>query len=108
MIDLVIDSSVAIKWFVPEAYSAEADRILLDHDKGALSFLAPEVIYAEFGNIVWKKHIFQGLDAGSADFALAKFQQLNFSVHQTSSYWMTPTVWLSHTNALFTIAYTWR
>ncbi len=80
MIDLVVDSSVAIKWFVPETFSAEADRILLAHDQGALAFTAPEVIYAEFGNIVWKKHLFQGLSASDADFALARFQQLNFSV----------------------------
>lgn len=29
MADLVVDSSVAVKWFVPEPYSAEARRILL-------------------------------------------------------------------------------
>ncbi len=80
MIDLVVDSSVAIKWFVPESLSAEADQILLAHDQGSLTFLAPEVIYAEFGNIVWKKHLFQGLPANDAELALANFQQLNFAV----------------------------
>jgi predicted nucleic acid-binding protein len=49
MTDLIVDSSVAVKWFLPEAYSTEASRILTDYDNGALSFIAPDLIYAEFG-----------------------------------------------------------
>ena len=55
---LVIDSSVAVKWFVVELYSTEARRILDAYQNGTLSFLAPDLINAEFGNIIWKKHIF--------------------------------------------------
>ena len=54
---LVIDSSVAVKWFVVEPYSTEARRILDAYQNGTLSFLAPDLINAEFGNIIWKKHI---------------------------------------------------
>ncbi len=61
MADLVVDSSVAVKWFVPEPYSAEARRILDGYKNGTLSFLAPDLINPEVGNIIWKKHIFQGL-----------------------------------------------
>lgn len=48
---LVIDSSVAIKWWVPEVHSADALRYL-DPD---LERDAPELLLAEAGNILWKK-----------------------------------------------------
>lgn len=48
---LVIDASVVIKWFVPEVHS-EAARQLLD---GPGPFLAPDLLFAETANVVWKK-----------------------------------------------------
>lgn len=60
---LVVDSSVAVKWFVVEPYSDQAISILEDYSKGTTTFLAPDLIYPEFGNIIWKKQEFQGLDA---------------------------------------------
>jgi len=75
---LVVDSSVAVKWFAVEPYSAEARRILDDYQSGLLSFLAPDLINAEVGNIVWKKQIFHGLDASDAEDILNKFRQLQF------------------------------
>jgi predicted nucleic acid-binding protein len=62
MSDLVIDSGVAVKWFVVEPYEVEADRILQDHKRKMLTLLAPDFIYAEFGNIMWKKQAFQNID----------------------------------------------
>jgi predicted nucleic acid-binding protein len=57
MIDrVVVDSSVAIKWFVEEPYSVEAHRLLEGYQDGTLTLLAPDLMYAEVGNIVWKKH----------------------------------------------------
>jgi predicted nucleic acid-binding protein len=85
MTDLVVDSSVAVKWFLPEAYSAEASRILTEYDNGALLFIAPDLIYAEFGNIIWKKLIFQGTDANAAGTALLKVQQLKIRLTSTGS-----------------------
>jgi predicted nucleic acid-binding protein len=85
MADLVVDSSVAVKWFLPEAYSSEASRILTEYDNGALSFIAPDLIYAEFGNIIWKKLVFQGTDATAADNALLKFQQLKIGLTSAAS-----------------------
>lgn len=80
MADLVVDSGVAIKWFVPEPYSTEARRILNDYQTGALSFLAPDLINAELGNIVWKKHLFQGLDATDAQTVIDAFLKVTFTV----------------------------
>jgi predicted nucleic acid-binding protein len=52
MDQVVVDSSVVIKWFVGEPYSAEAGRILTQYQNGGLSLLAPDLIYAELGNII--------------------------------------------------------
>src|ERR1051326_5464960 len=84
MDDLVVDSSVAVKWFVVEPYSTEARRILDAYQNGALSFLAPDLINAEFGNIVWKKHLFQGLDASDAQDILDRFRQVHFKLTLTA------------------------
>jgi len=48
---LVVDASVAIKWYVPEVHSAAAARLL----EGGNELLAPDLIFPEFGNILWKK-----------------------------------------------------
>jgi predicted nucleic acid-binding protein len=47
----VVDASVAVKWYVPENYSAEAERLL----NPAHDLHAPDLIVPEFGNILWKK-----------------------------------------------------
>jgi predicted nucleic acid-binding protein len=48
---LVVDASVAIKWFVPEVHSAAAARLL----NPELVLSAPDLIGPEFGNTIWKK-----------------------------------------------------
>ena len=48
---LVVDASVAIKWYVPEPGSVQATALL---GAGHL-LLAPDLLIAEFGNILWKK-----------------------------------------------------
>jgi predicted nucleic acid-binding protein len=48
---LVVDSSVAVKWFVPEIHSDSAVALLdVDND-----LHAPDLLLAETGNILWKK-----------------------------------------------------
>lgn len=81
---LVVDSSVAIKWFVPEPYSTEARRILNDYQTGGLSLLAPDLINAEVGNIVWKKYRFQGLAAEDAQEIINDFRLLTFLLTSTA------------------------
>lgn len=48
---LVIDTSVAVKWYIPETGCEEASAIL-DREN---SLLAPDLLVAEFGNVIWKK-----------------------------------------------------
>ena len=64
--ELVVDSSVAIKWSVIEPLVTEATAVLQAYQAGALTLLAPDLIYAELGNIVWKKQTMQGLAAADA------------------------------------------
>ena len=47
----VVDASLVIKWFVPEIDSDAARRWL----DAAHDYLAPELLFAETGNVVWKK-----------------------------------------------------
>lgn len=51
MIVFVVDASVVIKWFVPEIHS-EAARRLLDTTG---SYVAPDLLFPELGNAIWKK-----------------------------------------------------
>lgn len=48
---LIIDASVALKWFIPEEFSDAADQIISsEHD-----LIAPEFMLIELGNVFWKK-----------------------------------------------------
>jgi len=80
MADLVVDSSVAIKWFVVEPYTAEARQILDDYQTGIISFTAPDLIYAEVGNIIWKKQQYQGLAADDAQDIITEFRKIKIRV----------------------------
>ena len=51
MTRVVVDASVALKWFVPENHHEAALR-LLDSN---YELLSPDLLTAEFGNVVWKK-----------------------------------------------------
>lgn len=55
MSKLVVDSSVAIKWFVDEDDSDQAQVLLDGIGAGDYILIVPELIYAEVGNIIWKK-----------------------------------------------------
>jgi hypothetical protein len=43
---------------VEELYSVAAHRLLEAYETGTLILLAPDLLYAEVGNILWKKHRF--------------------------------------------------
>lgn len=85
MTSLVVDSSVAVKWFVVEPYSIEARKILDAYRNGSISFLAPDLINAEFGNIIWKKQVFQGLAAPDAQSIVDDFRALPFTFVPTAT-----------------------
>src|SRR3989304_9115870 len=53
--NLVIDASVLIKFYVPEILSDKAEEILIRVEHGDVMLLAPDLIYPEVGKILWKK-----------------------------------------------------
>lgn len=77
MIPLVIDSSVAIKWFVQEPYSEQAILLLDAYKVGKLSFYAPELMRVEAASIAWKKWMFQDAQLDDVEKMLAQLQQLS-------------------------------
>ena len=54
--NLIIDASVLVKFFVPEVLSSKAEQLLASVEKGSVRLFAPDLIYAEAGNTLWKKH----------------------------------------------------
>ncbi len=47
----VVDASVAVKWLVPEMHADAARRLLRENT----ALLAPDLIWAEVGNALWRK-----------------------------------------------------
>src|SRR5437868_5033005 len=84
MIPLVIDSSVAIEWLLTEAQSSEARLILDEYDAGIVLLLAPDLIFAEVGNVLWMKQRFNELEPQDAASALQAFHGLDIDVTPTS------------------------
>jgi len=54
-VNLVIDASVVIKFYVPEILSDRAQEVMSWVADGKLVLLAPDLLYPETGNILWKK-----------------------------------------------------
>jgi len=77
---LVVDASVAVKWFVPEIHSAAAAR-LLDPE---LIISAPDLIGPEFGNTIWKKVRRQEITSDEATEILAAFTALDVEIYPSS------------------------
>ena len=80
MKNLVVDSGITVKWYIEEDDSDIAQLIYNEYEAGNISFLAPDLIYAEFGNIIWKKQIFKNLNANEADFAISEFKKISFTL----------------------------
>lgn len=71
----VVDASVAIKWYVPETLSEQADHLLEESATAGVMLLAPDLIIAEMGNIVWKKHRLGELKPTEAQQILIEIQE---------------------------------
>lgn len=63
----MIDASVLIKFYVPEVLSDKASHLLDAVKEGDFSFLAPDLIFPEAGNILWKKHRLKELSASEVN-----------------------------------------
>ncbi|HLG71041.1 MAG TPA: type II toxin-antitoxin system VapC family toxin [Chloroflexota bacterium] len=61
---LVVDASVAIKWYLEEEDRELARRLITGEPERPL--IAPDLIVAEIGNILWKRHRQGSLTAADA------------------------------------------
>ena len=76
MTTYVVDASVAIKWFVPEVLTDEALGFLQDEH----TLFAPDLLWPEVGNIVWKKVRRGELEPEDARVIMALCHQVPFQV----------------------------
>jgi predicted nucleic acid-binding protein len=59
---LVVDASVAIKWFVEEPLRPQARKLLADRHE----FVEPDLLISEVANIAWKKTVRGEIQADQA------------------------------------------
>lgn len=84
MTNLIVDCGVSVMWFLTETYSPQADLILGEYEQGRAEFLAPALIWAEFGNVMWKKQIFQNIAQTETELAVKEFKKINFTLIPTT------------------------
>jgi predicted nucleic acid-binding protein len=77
---LIVDASVAIKWFVPEIHSEAAARLL---DPRFILF-APDLIGPELGNTVWKKVRRREITTEEATEILNVFPSMGVEIYPSS------------------------
>jgi predicted nucleic acid-binding protein len=52
---LVVDTSVIVKWFLPEEDSEQALLLRDNYLEGSLGLIAPDLMLSEFANVLWKR-----------------------------------------------------
>ncbi len=77
----VVDASVAIKWFLPENHSEAALRLLTQPH----TLHAPDLIFSEFGNVLWKRVRRNEISKKEADAILEGLQTLNLQVQPSQA-----------------------
>ncbi len=77
---VVVDSSIAVKWFLDEPFSSASRIIRLNAKEGRCLLYAPDLIYAEVGNIIWKKQRFGDLEDSEAQTIITDFRALTLRI----------------------------
>jgi predicted nucleic acid-binding protein len=54
---LVIDTNVAVKWYLTEELEDEALSVLDAGERGEVQLLAPDSVEPEFWNVLWQRHM---------------------------------------------------
>jgi predicted nucleic acid-binding protein len=77
----VVDASVAIKWFLPENHSDAALRLLAQQH----TLYAPDLIFSEFSNVLWKRVRKNEISKSEADSTLEGLLALHLQVQPSQS-----------------------
>jgi predicted nucleic acid-binding protein len=78
---VVLDASVAAKWFLPsidEPLAEEAQTLLRRYAAGDIEFAVPDLFWAETGSILWESVRMGRLPAKTATEALTAMLQYGF------------------------------
>lgn len=82
----VVDASVAAKWLLPSAGEdlvREANHLLSLHVRRHLHLIAPDVIRAEIGNVLWKAIRRNRTTRSSAENSVRQFLDLGLEIVST-------------------------
>ncbi len=77
----VVDASVAIKWFLPEIHSDAALRLLAQQH----TLHAPDLIFSEFGKVLWKRVRKNEISKNEANATLEALLTLHLQVQPSQS-----------------------
>jgi len=83
---IVLDASVAVKWFLHgkgETLADEAFALLDRYVKDEVRFLVPDLFWVEFANVMWKAVRLGRFPKALADAALATLTQYDFPTFPT-------------------------
>ena len=83
--ELVIDSSVVVKWFVDEELDDIAKVIRSEWKTRRLVCFVPDLLFVEMGNIIWKKRRKNEIASADASLVIDGLQQLPWRVTSTES-----------------------
>jgi len=78
---IVVDASVAVKWFFSEIHSEAACRLL----KVQQELLAPDLIWAEVANAIWKKLRNSQITSEEARGVLQEFKRLPLETYASKA-----------------------
>jgi predicted nucleic acid-binding protein len=76
----VVDASIAVKWFLPETHSIGALRLLSAENE----LLAPDLILAEVGNVLWKRWLRGELERQAVSAILHDLQGMSLRIVPTA------------------------
>ena len=85
---LVLDASVAAKWYLPnstETFAEQAKEILAGHVDYRVRLEVPDFFWAELGNILWKAQRQGRLDENSVNKAVEDARGLGLATTMTES-----------------------
>lgn len=74
---IVVDASVVVKWLLPEIHSEAAKRLIGNE----LQLWAPDLVWAEVGNVLWKRWRRGELAAESVAALLRDFRRVPLSIY---------------------------
>ena len=77
----VVDAGVATKWFVPEIHAGAARRLLRE----GITLLAPDLIWAEVANALWRKWREKELAAEVVEGILNDFRRYPLAIRSGES-----------------------